>query len=171
VIINYQRYRRTDRRTDRRHAISRPRICTKVHCAVKIKCVSHVRNNYGWTRYELHCRQCRCFLNNCWQPAADIRSAVRSEKGLPIIINLLDPSHVTLDVIARTAAICLRNLVVDPKNKELIGNAVSSSYTVSTYVIGGSIIGLCLVLWNPAFWNIIFHTSAQCILFNGSHNF
>jgi len=26
---------RTDRRTDGRHAIPRPRICTKVHCAVK----------------------------------------------------------------------------------------------------------------------------------------
>ena len=25
----------TDRQTDRRHAIPRPRICTKVHCAVK----------------------------------------------------------------------------------------------------------------------------------------
>jgi len=25
---------RTDRRTDGRHAIPRPRICTKVHCAV-----------------------------------------------------------------------------------------------------------------------------------------
>ena len=27
----------TDRRTDGRHAIPRPRICTKVHCAVKIE--------------------------------------------------------------------------------------------------------------------------------------
>ena len=61
----------------------------------------------------------------CCQPAADIRSAVRSEKGLPIIINILAPSHLTHDVIARTAAICLRNLAVDPKNKELIGNEVS----------------------------------------------
>jgi len=38
VITNHQRYRRTvgrtDRQTDRRHAIPRPRICTKVHCAV-----------------------------------------------------------------------------------------------------------------------------------------
>ena len=29
----------TDRRTDGRHAIPRPRICTKVHCAVKISIV------------------------------------------------------------------------------------------------------------------------------------
>ena len=35
MITNYQRHRRTDRRTDGRHAIPRPRICTKVHCAVK----------------------------------------------------------------------------------------------------------------------------------------
>ena len=30
MITNHQRYRRTDRR----HAIPRPRICTKVHCTV-----------------------------------------------------------------------------------------------------------------------------------------
>jgi len=35
VITNHQRYRQTDRRTDGRHAIPRPRKCTKVHCAVK----------------------------------------------------------------------------------------------------------------------------------------
>ena len=35
MITIHQRYRQTDRRTDRRHAIPRPRICTKVHCAVK----------------------------------------------------------------------------------------------------------------------------------------
>jgi len=39
VITNHQRYRRTDGqtdgRTDGRHAIPIPRICTKVHCAVK----------------------------------------------------------------------------------------------------------------------------------------
>ena len=35
VITIHQRHRQTDRRTDGRHAIPRPRICTKVHCAVK----------------------------------------------------------------------------------------------------------------------------------------
>jgi len=35
VITIHQRYRQTDRQTDRRHAIPRPRICTEVHCAVK----------------------------------------------------------------------------------------------------------------------------------------
>jgi len=41
VITNHQRYRQTDgqtdRQTDRRHAIARPRKCTKVHCAVKTR--------------------------------------------------------------------------------------------------------------------------------------
>jgi len=31
----------TDRRTDGRHAIPRPRICTKVHCAVKTDTDAH----------------------------------------------------------------------------------------------------------------------------------
>ena len=39
MITIHQRHRQTDRRTegqtDGRHAIPRPRICTKVHCAVK----------------------------------------------------------------------------------------------------------------------------------------
>jgi len=35
VITNHQRHRQTDRQTDRRHAIPRPRICTKVQYAVK----------------------------------------------------------------------------------------------------------------------------------------
>jgi len=34
VITNHQRHRRTDGQTDGRHAIPRPHICTKVHCAV-----------------------------------------------------------------------------------------------------------------------------------------
>ena len=34
VITIHQRHRQTDGRTDGRHAIPRPRICTKVHCAV-----------------------------------------------------------------------------------------------------------------------------------------
>jgi len=65
-----------------------------------------------------------CVGDGWLQPAAEIRRAVRSEKGLPVIINILSPSHLTLDVIARTAAICLRNLAVDSKNKELIGNEI-----------------------------------------------
>ena len=36
---------RTDRRTDGRHAIPRPRICTKVHCAVKIHSHSYTQSD------------------------------------------------------------------------------------------------------------------------------
>ena len=35
MITIHQRHRQTDRQTNGRHAIPRPRICTKVHCAVK----------------------------------------------------------------------------------------------------------------------------------------
>ena len=35
----------TDRQTDRRHAIPRPRICTKVHCAVKTVTKRSPKNN------------------------------------------------------------------------------------------------------------------------------
>ena len=55
------------------------------------------------------------------QPAIDLRTAVRTDKGLPIIIGLLSASRVTHDAVTRTAAVCLRNLAVDIKNKELIG--------------------------------------------------
>ena len=36
----------TDRLTDRRHAITRPRICTKVHCAVIKLTHTHTHSNY-----------------------------------------------------------------------------------------------------------------------------
>ena len=38
----------TDRRTDGRHAIPRPRICTKVHCAVKIL----AEDNKNWRNFK-----------------------------------------------------------------------------------------------------------------------
>jgi len=37
----------TDSQTDRRHAIPRPRICTKVHCAVKMLAGSFFRTGFG----------------------------------------------------------------------------------------------------------------------------
>ena len=50
VITNHQRHRRTDgqtdRRTDGRHAIPIPRICTKVHCAVKSAIVAAWQQHY-----------------------------------------------------------------------------------------------------------------------------
>ena len=43
MITIHQRYRRTDGRTDGRHAIPIPRICTKVHCAVNSLIFKHLR--------------------------------------------------------------------------------------------------------------------------------
>ena len=52
------------------------------------------------------------------QPAEDIRTAVRQEKGLPIITELLSLNS---DRVVCAAATALRNLALDPRNKELIG--------------------------------------------------
>ena len=57
MITNHQRHRRTDRQTDGqtdgRHAIPRPRICTKVHCAVKMqncpgRYMRHLSLSFTW---------------------------------------------------------------------------------------------------------------------------
>ena len=61
---------RTDRRTDRRHAIARPRKCTKVHCAVKIITQRHsctrrsflmirVNNTTGYKKYDIVTQKAR----------------------------------------------------------------------------------------------------------------
>ena len=53
-----------------------------------------------------------------WEPAREIREAVRKEKGLSVITSLL---RLPNDPVVRATAFCLRNLAVDPKNKELLG--------------------------------------------------
>ena len=52
------------------------------------------------------------------QPADQVRAAVRKEKGLPIIVELL---NLEADRVVNAAAIGLRNLAIDQRNKELIG--------------------------------------------------
>ena len=52
------------------------------------------------------------------QPAEQVRAAVRKEKGLPIIVELL---NLEADRVVNAAAIGLRNLAIDQRNKELIG--------------------------------------------------
>jgi len=52
------------------------------------------------------------------QPSIDIRATVRKERGLPIIVELLT---VEADRVVCAAATALRNLALDPRNKELIG--------------------------------------------------
>lgn len=52
------------------------------------------------------------------QPSVDIRTAIRRDQLIPLIIDLLD---VESDHVVGAAAIALRNLAVDQQNKELIG--------------------------------------------------
>lgn len=53
-----------------------------------------------------------------WQPSIDIRAAVRKERGLPVLVELL---RVDRDRVVCVVATALRNLAIDQKNKELIG--------------------------------------------------
>ena len=53
-----------------------------------------------------------------WQPSIDIRGAVRKEKGLPILVELL---RMEVDRVVCAVATALRNLAMDTRNKELIG--------------------------------------------------
>ena len=47
-----------------------------------------------------------------------IRAAVRKEKGLPILVELL---RMEVDRVVCAVATALRNLAIDQRNKELIG--------------------------------------------------
>ncbi|KAI1280908.1 Catenin delta-2 [Halotydeus destructor] len=58
-------------------------------------------------------------LSACyWQPSIDIRAAVRKEKGLPVLVELL---RMEVDRVVCAVATALRNLAMDTRNKELIG--------------------------------------------------
>uniref|UniRef100_A0A0K2SWA9 Catenin delta2like [Bombus terrestris] n=1 Tax=Lepeophtheirus salmonis TaxID=72036 RepID=A0A0K2SWA9_LEPSM len=58
-------------------------------------------------------------LSACyWQPSIDVRAAVRKEKGLPILVELL---RMEVDRVVCAVATALRNLAIDQRNKELIG--------------------------------------------------
>lgn len=54
----------------------------------------------------------------CPQFAAYIRAAVRKEKGLPILVELLRMDN---DRVVCSVATALRNMALDVRNKELIG--------------------------------------------------
>lgn len=53
-----------------------------------------------------------------WQPSIEIRAAVRKERGLPVLVELL---RMDRDGVVCVVATALRNLAIDQKNKELIG--------------------------------------------------
>ncbi len=57
-----------------------------------------------------------------WQPSIDIRAAVRKEKGLPVLVELL---RMEVDRVVCAVATALRNLALDQRNKELIGETPS----------------------------------------------
>ncbi|XP_077478802.1 splicing regulator ARVCF-like isoform X1 [Stigmatopora argus] len=54
-----------------------------------------------------------------WTWSSYIRATVRKEKGLPILVGLLRSD---VDKVVRAVAIALRNLAMDRRNKDLIGN-------------------------------------------------
>lgn len=56
-----------------------------------------------------------------WQPSIEIRAAVRKEKGLPILVELL---RMEVDRVVCAVATALRNLAIDQRNKELIGKFI-----------------------------------------------
>lgn len=53
-----------------------------------------------------------------WPPSVEIRSTIRKKKGLPIFVELL---RIEGDDVICAVARALRNLAIDPRNKELIG--------------------------------------------------
>jgi len=53
-----------------------------------------------------------------WEPTLELRAVVRKEKGLTIIVDLLGLNS---ERVVCAAATALRNLALDEKNKELIG--------------------------------------------------
>ena len=72
-------------------------------------------------------------LSACyWQPSIDIRAAVRKEKGLPILVELL---RMEVDRVVCAVATALRNLAIDQRNKELIGENTTALYFVCIHNI------------------------------------
>lgn len=67
-----------------------------------------------------------------WQPSIEIRAAVRKEKGLPILVELL---RMEVDRVVCAVATALRNLAIDQRNKELIGNFIKLVYIRTVYKV------------------------------------
>ena len=63
-----------------------------------------------------------------------IRSAVRKEKGLPILVELL---RMDCDPVVRAVATALRNLAIDNRNKDLVGkltNKINKYFLIHTLI-------------------------------------
>ena len=67
-----------------------------------------------------------------WQPSIEMRAAVRKEKGLPILVELL---RMEVDRVVCAVATALRNLAIDQRNKELIGITCNTSEFFSYIIV------------------------------------
>ena len=67
---------------------------------------------------QLHVLKCVQLSFALFQWSMVVRSAVRKEKGLPILVELLRMNY---DPVVRAVSTALRNLAIDPRNKDLIG--------------------------------------------------
>ena len=54
-----------------------------------------------------------------WKPSVDIRAEVRKARGLSELVDLLRVDE--CDAVVNAAAIALRNLAIDPKNRDVLG--------------------------------------------------
>ncbi|KAK6037233.1 Armadillo/beta-catenin-like repeat protein [Cooperia oncophora] len=59
-----------------------------------------------------------------FNPSAEVRAAVRVEKGLPVLVELI---RLKEDYVVCAVATALRNLSLDPRNRELIGTDNAST--------------------------------------------
>lgn len=66
-----------------------------------------------------------------------IRAAVRKEKGLPILVELL---RIDNDRVVCAVATALRNMALDIRNKELIGESISLTVLYGDDVAGAHVI-------------------------------
>lgn len=88
-----------------------------------------------------------CF---CGQFAAYIRAAVRKEKGLPILVELLRMDN---DRVVSSVATALRNMALDVRNKELIGeeSGLIGTRCPSWILFGYASVRNVVALWNREF--------------------
>lgn len=79
-------------------------------------------------------RNTKCQVKVCVrvhvQFSAYIRAAVRKEKGLPILVELLRMDN---DRVVCSVATALRNMALDDRNKELIGTHTPTQHL---YIMG-----------------------------------
>ncbi|CAF0776557.1 unnamed protein product [Didymodactylos carnosus] len=54
-----------------------------------------------------------------WKPSNDLRAEVRKARGLPELVDLLHVDE--CDAVVNVSAIALRNLAIDPTNREVLG--------------------------------------------------